>query len=83
MAFDCLPFHIFAPDVAPNGQNMLTFHTTKHAVISESPSQRLGASSGCGWKNCLQYGGQLRIYLITIHGQQTGGDPPGCGMGEL
>jgi len=30
---------------------------TSGSVISESLSPRLDASSGCGWRNGLQYGG--------------------------
>ena len=44
-------------------------------AISGSLSPRNGTSSGCGWRNGLQYGGQLRIYGIS-RGQPTRGGPP-------
>jgi len=37
-------------------------------VISGSLPPRHGASSGCGWRNGLQYGGWLRIYWISSRG---------------
>ena len=35
-----------------------------------------GASSGCGRRNSLQYGGQQAVYLIRSRGQPTTGGPP-------
>jgi hypothetical protein len=51
-------------------------------VISGSLSPRHGASSSCGWRNGLQYGGQLRIYWISSRGQPTRGGLPAWGLGE-
>ena len=39
-------------------------------------SPRHSASSGCGRRNSLEYGGQLAIYLISSRGQPTAGGPP-------
>ena len=45
-----------------------TMHISKHitwyikAVIRGSLSPQHGATSVCGWRNGLQYGGQLRVY---------------------
>jgi hypothetical protein len=52
-------------------------------MISGSLSPRHGASSGCGYWKDLQYGGQLRIYLITSGGQPTRGGPQAWGLGEV
>ena len=41
-----------------------------------------GASSGCRWRNGLQYGGQLWINWISSRGQPTRGGPPAWGLGE-
>jgi hypothetical protein len=53
------------------------------AVIIGSLSPRHGASSGCGWWNGLQYGGQLRICWISSSGQPTRGGPPAWRWGEV
>jgi hypothetical protein len=52
-------------------------------VTSESLSPRHGASSGCGWRNGLLYGQQLRIYWISSRGQPIWGGPPAWGLGEV
>ena len=46
-------------------------------------SPRHGASSGCGWRNGLLYGGQLWINWISSRGQPTRGGPPAWGLGEV
>ena len=56
---------------------------TFDSVISGSLSPRHGASSGCGWRNGLRYGGELRIYWISSRGQPTRGGPPAWGLGEV
>jgi hypothetical protein len=48
-----------------------------------SLSPRHGASSGCGWRNDLRYGGRLRVYWISNRGQPTRGGPPYWGLGEV
>ena len=62
-------------------------HTQKlvsnNAVKSGSLSPRHGESSSCGWRNGLQYGGQLRIYWTSSRGQPTMGGPPAWGLGEV
>jgi len=40
-------------------------------------------SSGYGWKNGLQCGGQLRIYSVNSHGQLTKYGSPAWGLGEV
>ena len=52
-----------------------------HGCGSLSP--RHGASSGCGWRNGLLYGGQLWINWISSRGQPTRGGPPAWGLGEV
>ena len=52
-------------------------------VISGSLSPRHGASSGCGWRNGLQYGGWLRIYWISSRGDPTRDGPPAWIFGEV
>ena len=52
-------------------------------VISGSQSPRHGASSGCRWRNGLQYGGELRIYWIGSCGQTTRGGPPAWELDEV
>ena len=42
-----------------------------------------GASSGCGWRNGLLYGGKLRIYWISSCEQPTRGGLPAWGLGEV
>ena len=47
---------------------------------------RHGASSGCGWRNGIQYGRGLRIdriYWLSSSGQPTRGCPPVWGLGEV
>jgi hypothetical protein len=51
--------------------------------VSGSLSPRYGASSGCGWRNGLHYGGWLRMYWISSRGQPTRGSPPAWGLGEV
>ena len=53
------------------------------SVIGGSLSPRHGAYSGYGWRNGLQYGGQLRVYWISNIGQPTRGGRPSCGLGEV
>jgi len=53
------------------------------AMISGSLSPLHGASSGCGWRNGVQYGGYLRIYWISCRGQRTKGGPPAWDLGEV
>jgi len=38
---------------------------------------------GCGWRNGLQYGGQLRIYSISSRGQPTRCGPSARGLSEV
>ena len=52
-------------------------------LISGSLSPRNGASSGCGWRNGLQYGGLIRIYWISSCEQPTKGGAPVWGLGEV
>jgi hypothetical protein len=52
----------------------------RKAVISGSLSPRHGASSGCGWRNGLRYGGYLRIYWISSRRQPRKGDAPPGGV---
>ena len=52
-------------------------------VISWSLSPRHGASSGCGWRNGLQCGRELRIYWIISRGQPKRGSPPAWGLDEV
>ena len=54
----------------------------KMFCVCGSLSPRHGASSGCGWRNGLRYGGQLRINRISSRGQPTRGGPPAWGLGE-
>ena len=42
-----------------------------------------GASSGCGWRNGFQFGGQRRIYSISSVGQPTRGGPPVSTLDEV
>ena len=42
-----------------------------------------GASSMCGCRNGLQYGGYLRIYWQSSRGQTTRGDPQTRRLGEI
>ena len=48
-------------------------------VVSGSLSPRHGASSGCGWRNGLQYG----AYWISGRGEPRRGDPQAWGLGEV
>jgi hypothetical protein len=57
--------------------------TLLRPAISRSLSPRHGASSGCGWRNGLQYGGWLQTYSISSRGQPTQGSPPAWGFGEV
>ena len=41
------------------------------------------ASSGCGWRNGLRYGGQLRIHWISSREQPMRGGLPAWGLGEV
>jgi hypothetical protein len=68
------PFHIL-----PN----LLFIKPCYPVFCGSLSPRHGASSGCGWRNGLRYGGQLRIHWISSRGQPTRGGPQAWGLGEV
>ena len=52
-------------------------------MIRGSLSPRHGASSGCGWRNGLQYGGNLWIYWISSRGQPIRGGRPVWGLGEV
>jgi len=52
-------------------------------MTSRSLSLRRGASSGCIWRNNLQYGGLLRSYCISSRGQQTKSCLPPCGLGKV
>ena len=54
-----------------------------NSVISGSLSPRHGTASGCGWRNGLQYKGQLRIYYISTRGEPTRGGPPVWVLGEV
>ena len=54
-----------------------------NSVISGSLSPWHGASPGCGWRNGLQYGGQLQRYWIRSHGQPTRGGLPAWRSGEV
>jgi len=54
-----------------------------HPLISGSLSPRHGASSGCGWRNGLYYGRQLRIYRNSSRRQPSRGGPPAWGLGEV
>ena len=57
--------------------------TCPYPVISGSLSPRHGESSGCGWRNSLQYGGCLRIYWIRNRGRPIWGGFPACGLGDV
>ena len=58
--------------------------SVRHLYISSaSQSPRHGASSGCGGRNGLRYGGELRINWINCSGKPTRGGPPAWGMGEV
>ena len=48
-----------------------------------SLSPRHGASSGCGWRNALQYGGSLRIYRTKSRWQLTMGGLPARVLGKV
>jgi len=48
-----------------------------------SLSPRHGASSGCGWRNGLQYGGLLWINWISSCGQPTRGGTSAWGLDEV
>ena len=50
------------------------------AAVSRSLSPRYGAPSGCGWKNGLRYGRQLRIYWMD---SRQWGSPQVWGLGEV
>jgi hypothetical protein len=52
-------------------------------MISGSQSPWHGASSGCRWRNSLQYGGYLWTYWISGRGQPTQGGAPQWGLGEV
>ena len=52
-------------------------------MINGSLSPRHGVSSGCRWRNSLQYGGYLRTYWMSGRGQPTWGDAPQWGLGEV
>ena len=52
-------------------------------MISGTLSTPHGASSDWGRRNCLQYGGQLRIYWTNSRGQPTCCCPPPCGLVEV
>jgi hypothetical protein len=52
-------------------------------VVSGSLSPWHDASSGCGRKNGLQYGGRLRIYWISSSGKPTSRGPPAWSLGEV
>jgi len=52
-----------------------------HSMISGPLSPWHGASSGCGSKNGLQFGGYLQIYWITSCKQLTRGGNPALGVG--
>jgi len=54
-----------------------------NAIKTGSLLPRNGASSGGGWRNGLQYVGQLRIYSTGSRGQPTSGGPPAWGLGEV
>jgi len=58
-------------------------HWHIYPVISGYLSPRHGASSGCGWRNSLQYGRYLRTFWIRSRGQPIRCGPPGWGLGEL
>ena len=53
------------------------------SVVRGSLSSRQGASYGCGWRNGLQYGRQLRTHCISCRGQRTRGGPPAWCLGEV
>jgi hypothetical protein len=53
------------------------------SMISGSLSTRHGTSSGCSWRNGLQYCGQLQVYWISSCGWLTRGGPSGWGLGEV
>ena len=53
------------------------------SIIGGSPSPWHSASSGCGWRNGLQHGGQLRIYWISSNGQPTRGGPLAWVLAEM
>ena len=55
----------------------------KHTAISVCLWPRHCASSGCGWRNGLQYGGYLRIYWISSRGQPTRSGPSAWELGEV
>ena len=57
--------------------------TGVRSVLSGSLSPQHGASSVCGWRNGLQYGGWLRIYCISSRGQPTRRGPPAWGLREV
>ena len=46
-------------------------------------SPRHGASSRCGWRNVLQYGGHTGIYGISGNGQPKRGGSPAWRLGEV
>ena len=73
------PAHIILLDLSPKKYWVSSTDT----VVSGSQSPWHGASSGCGWRNSLQYGGELRIYWISGRGQPTKGGPPAWGLGEV
>jgi hypothetical protein len=53
------------------------------SVINGSLSTRHGASSGCGWRKGLRYGGKLRMYWISSRGQPTRASPPACWLDDM
>ena len=58
-------------------------HWVPNTMISGSLSPRHGVSSGCRWRNGLQYEGELWIYWINSCGQPTRDDHPAWGLGEV
>jgi hypothetical protein len=63
--------------------NVIQILEVAYYMIRGSLSPRHGASSGCGWRNGLQYGGKLRIHSISIREQPEKGGPPAWGLGEV
>ena len=57
--------------------------TTRSFETRGSQAPRHDASSGCGWKNGLQYGGWLRIYEISSRGQPIRVGPRAWGLGGV
>jgi hypothetical protein len=75
--------NVILPSTPGSPQWSLSFRFPHQNPVHASPlSPRHGASSGCGWRNGLQYGGSLRIYWISSRGQPTRGGPPAWGLGE-